>query len=88
MLGPPHQPAGGHTLDTATPGVYDGGMAKIQLYLPDSIYRQVKRTGLPASLICRHALLAELAHMDGEARRFAHAAIEREQWLATHKVPQ
>lgn len=48
-------------------------MVRMQVYLPDELYAQVKARGLPASELFRQALRAELRRLDllAEADRFA-----------------
>src|SRR5436853_3478883 len=39
-------------------------MARMQVYLPDALYEQVKARGLPASELLQKAVLAELRRLD------------------------
>jgi hypothetical protein len=39
-------------------------MARMQVYLPDDLYRQVKARGLPASELLQKAVRAELRRLD------------------------
>lgn len=39
-------------------------MARMQVYLPEDLYRQVKARGLPASELLQKALRAELRRLD------------------------
>lgn len=43
-------------------------MARMQVYLPDALYRQVKERGLPASQLLQEAVVAELRRQELEAR--------------------
>lgn len=41
--------------------VYNGGMPKMQVYLPNDLYDAVKQLGLPASSLLQNAVRAEVA---------------------------
>lgn len=43
-------------------------MPRIQVYLPDDLYRQVKERGLPASELLQEAVRVELRRRELEAR--------------------
>lgn len=43
-------------------------MPRMQVYLPDALYRQVKERGLPASELLQEAVAAELRRQELEAR--------------------
>lgn len=43
-------------------------MPRMQVYLPDALYRQVKERGLPASELLQKAVAAELRRQELEAR--------------------
>ncbi|MGH3471989.1 MAG: hypothetical protein ACRDPG_08085 [Nocardioidaceae bacterium] len=43
-------------------------MPRMQVYLPDVLYREVKARGLPASELLQEAVAAELRRQDLEAR--------------------
>src|SRR3954468_9068123 len=49
-----------------------GRMARMQVYLPDGLYEQVKARGLPASELLQKAVRAELRRLDllAEADRY------------------
>jgi hypothetical protein len=49
----------------------------MQVYLPDDLYRQVKRRGLPASELLQAAIRAELErrHLSAEADRYLEALV-------------
>lgn len=43
-------------------------MPRMQVYLPDALYREVKKRGLPASELLQEAVAAELRRQELEAR--------------------
>lgn len=43
-------------------------MPRMQVYLPDALYREVKERGLPASELLQEAVAAELRRQELEAR--------------------
>ncbi len=43
-------------------------MPRMQVYLPDALYREVKERGLPASELLQEAVVAELRRQELEAR--------------------
>ena len=43
-------------------------MPRMQVYLPDSLYREVKARGLPASELLQKAVIAEVRRQELEAR--------------------
>lgn len=43
-------------------------MPRMQVYLPDALYREVKERGLPASELLQGAVVAELRRQELEAR--------------------
>lgn len=43
-------------------------MPRMQVYLPDALYREVKERGLPASELLQEAIAAELRRQELEAR--------------------
>lgn len=43
-------------------------MPRMQVYLPDALYREVKARGLPASELLQEAVAAELRRQELEAR--------------------
>lgn len=43
-------------------------MPRMQVYLPDSLYREVKERGLPASELLQQAVAAEVRRQELEAR--------------------
>ena len=43
-------------------------MPRMQVYLPDALYREVKSRGLPASELLQEAVTAELRRQELEAR--------------------
>lgn len=43
-------------------------MPRMQVYLPDALYKEVKERGLPASELLQEAVVAELRRRELEAR--------------------
>ncbi|MFT3873027.1 MAG: hypothetical protein QM714_10335 [Nocardioides sp.] len=43
-------------------------MPRMQVYLPDALYHEVKERGLPASELLQEAVMAELRRLELEAR--------------------
>jgi post-segregation antitoxin (ccd killing protein) len=43
-------------------------MPRIQVYLPDALYREVKERGLPASELLQEAVSAEVRRLELESR--------------------
>lgn len=52
-------------------------MPRMQIYLPEDLYRQVKRRGLPASELLQAAVRSELRrrHLSAETDRYLEALV-------------
>ena len=55
---------GATTMSSLGEGVYSRRMPRMQVYLPDDLYRAVKEQGLPASDLLQQAVRAELRRQE------------------------